>query len=104
MSAISKQCLSCGTERTPQWRIGPNGRRTFCNACGVRFLREKAPPRRKVITSLDLLATVSSRELLESIADVRTVETLLAMLRAFESHRKLDKACQSKAEAQGVAG
>ena len=30
-------CGHCGTRKTPQWRAGPAGRRTLCNACGVRF-------------------------------------------------------------------
>jgi hypothetical protein len=30
-------CLNCGTQQTPQWRRGPDGPRTLCNACGVRF-------------------------------------------------------------------
>ncbi|GJN20783.1 hypothetical protein PR202_gb08202 [Eleusine coracana subsp. coracana] len=31
------QCQHCGTEETPQWRHGPDGRRTLCNACGMQF-------------------------------------------------------------------
>ena len=31
-------CLQCGTTTTPQWRRGPEGRRTLCNACGVRYM------------------------------------------------------------------
>ncbi|EFJ52685.1 hypothetical protein VOLCADRAFT_85916 [Volvox carteri f. nagariensis] len=30
-------CVDCGTDKTPQWRRGPKGPRTLCNACGVRF-------------------------------------------------------------------
>ncbi|RMZ56412.1 hypothetical protein APUTEX25_004635, partial [Auxenochlorella protothecoides] len=30
-------CLNCGCHSTPQWRCGPLGPRTLCNACGVRF-------------------------------------------------------------------
>jgi hypothetical protein len=29
-------CLNCGSHQTPQWRCGPLGPRTLCNACGVR--------------------------------------------------------------------
>ncbi|RLN40831.1 uncharacterized protein C2845_PM01G40750 [Panicum miliaceum] len=35
-AATRRQCRHCGTENTPQWREGPEGRRTLCNACGVR--------------------------------------------------------------------
>lgn len=30
-------CRNCGVQETPQWRCGPEGPRTLCNACGVRF-------------------------------------------------------------------
>ncbi|KAK9811581.1 hypothetical protein WJX72_006477 [[Myrmecia] bisecta] len=30
-------CRNCATHQTPQWRCGPEGPRTLCNACGVRF-------------------------------------------------------------------
>ena len=29
-------CRNCATHHTPQWRCGPEGPRTLCNACGVR--------------------------------------------------------------------
>lgn len=32
-----KRCSHCETEETPQWRVGPMGPKTLCNACGVRF-------------------------------------------------------------------
>lgn len=31
-------CLNCGATNTPQWRHGPDGPRTLCNACGVRCI------------------------------------------------------------------
>ena len=33
-------CLRCGTMVTPQWRSGPEGPRTMCNACGVKYRKE----------------------------------------------------------------
>jgi len=32
-------CRSCGATDSPQWRTGPEGLRTLCNACGVRYSR-----------------------------------------------------------------
>jgi hypothetical protein len=32
-----RRCSHCKTEKTPQWREGPYGPKTLCNACGVRF-------------------------------------------------------------------
>ncbi|KAH8956721.1 hypothetical protein BDL97_07G057200 [Sphagnum fallax] len=31
------RCTHCQTQRTPQWRTGPMGPKTLCNACGVRY-------------------------------------------------------------------
>lgn len=32
-----KRCEGCGVTSTPQWRRGPSGKRTLCNACGVKY-------------------------------------------------------------------
>lgn len=32
-----KKCTHCENTRTPQWREGPMGPKTLCNACGVRY-------------------------------------------------------------------
>ncbi|KAA8544060.1 hypothetical protein F0562_021763 [Nyssa sinensis] len=32
-----KKCTHCAVTKTPQWREGPMGPKTLCNACGVRF-------------------------------------------------------------------
>ncbi|OVA16407.1 zinc finger protein [Macleaya cordata] len=32
-----RRCTHCLSQRTPQWRAGPLGPKTLCNACGVRF-------------------------------------------------------------------
>lgn len=39
-----QRCLHCGTTSTPQWREGPLGRHTLCNACGVRFRQGRLLP------------------------------------------------------------
>ncbi|KAL4302518.1 hypothetical protein GQ457_10G017830 [Hibiscus cannabinus] len=36
-SSDRRKCLHCATEKTPQWRTGPMGPKTLCNACGVRY-------------------------------------------------------------------
>ncbi|KAJ3044401.1 hypothetical protein HDV00_002293 [Rhizophlyctis rosea] len=33
-------CHSCGTTKTGQWRRGPAGPRTLCNACGLEFAKK----------------------------------------------------------------
>ncbi|CAO2824084.1 unnamed protein product [Amaranthus hypochondriacus] len=32
-----RRCLHCEITKTPQWRAGPMGPKTLCNACGVRY-------------------------------------------------------------------
>ncbi|GJU21494.1 GATA transcription factor 4-like protein [Tanacetum coccineum] len=34
---IVRRCTHCSSEKTPQWRTGPLGPKTLCNACGVRY-------------------------------------------------------------------
>ncbi|RZR70739.1 hypothetical protein BHM03_00001216 [Ensete ventricosum] len=33
----SRKCTHCDIQKTPQWRAGPTGPKTLCNACGVRY-------------------------------------------------------------------
>mmetsp|Transcript_44998 Transcript_44998/g.113921 ORF Transcript_44998/g.113921 Transcript_44998/m.113921 type:complete len:402 (+) Transcript_44998:114-1319(+) len=35
-----QSCVQCFTMSTPQWREGPQGARTLCNACGVRYRKQ----------------------------------------------------------------
>lgn len=35
-SMAGRRCHSCHTTETPEWRRGPDGARTLCNACGLR--------------------------------------------------------------------
>lgn len=39
-----RKCLHCAATRTPQWRAGPMGPKTLCNACGVRYKSGKLAP------------------------------------------------------------
>lgn len=34
-----KQCASCNTKETPEWRKGPDGPRSLCNACGLHWAK-----------------------------------------------------------------
>lgn len=36
-AGMGRRCLHCQADKTPQWRAGPMGPKTLCNACGVRF-------------------------------------------------------------------
>ncbi|XWS74291.1 hypothetical protein CRYUN_Cryun02cG0202500 [Craigia yunnanensis] len=34
---VVRKCMHCEITKTPQWREGPMGPKTLCNACGVRY-------------------------------------------------------------------
>jgi hypothetical protein len=38
------RCHSCNRAETPEWRRGPDGARTLCNACGLRKFAENLYP------------------------------------------------------------
>ncbi|PIN03221.1 GATA-4/5/6 transcription factor [Handroanthus impetiginosus] len=36
-AGMGRRCFHCQADKTPQWRAGPMGPKTLCNACGVRY-------------------------------------------------------------------
>lgn len=38
-TAPGHSCQECGTTQSPEWRKGPNGSKTLCNACGLRYAK-----------------------------------------------------------------
>lgn len=40
-SADEYVCTDCGTLDSPEWRKGPNGPKTLCNACGLRWAKRE---------------------------------------------------------------
>ena len=42
--AVGRRCVHCGSNKTPQWRAGPAGAKTLCNACGVRYKNGRLQP------------------------------------------------------------
>ncbi|KAE9621385.1 hypothetical protein Lal_00032089 [Lupinus albus] len=55
-----RKCLHCGAEKTPQWRSGPMGPKTLCNACGVRFKSGRLVPEYRPATSPTFVSTKHS--------------------------------------------
>ncbi|KND00843.1 uncharacterized protein SPPG_03947 [Spizellomyces punctatus DAOM BR117] len=41
----ARVCESCLTTESPEWRRGPSGQKTLCNACGLRYSRSIAKQR-----------------------------------------------------------
>ncbi|KAK9288168.1 hypothetical protein L1049_016617 [Liquidambar formosana] len=44
ITTIGRKCQHCQAEKTPQWRAGPMGPKTLCNACGVRYKSGRLVP------------------------------------------------------------
>ncbi|XP_010493945.1 PREDICTED: GATA transcription factor 23-like [Camelina sativa] len=38
---ITRCCSDCKTTKTPMWRGGPTGPKSLCNACGIRFRKQR---------------------------------------------------------------
>ncbi|CAM0870720.1 unnamed protein product [Alopecurus aequalis] len=63
-----RRCTHCASEETPQWRLGPDGPRTLCNACGVRYKTGRLLPEYRPANSptfSPLLHSNSHRRVLE---------------------------------------
>lgn len=39
--SLKLRCVHCLSTETPLWRAGPDGPKTLCNACGVRYKKGK---------------------------------------------------------------
>jgi len=66
--APRRRCTHCASEETPQWRQGPAGPSTLCNACGVRFKSGRLFPEYRPMNSptfSPLLHSNSHRRVLE---------------------------------------
>ncbi|XAR62743.1 hypothetical protein NMG60_11017607 [Bertholletia excelsa] len=67
-SGIGRRCLHCQAEKTPQWRAGPMGPKTLCNACGVRYKSGRLVPEYRPASSptfSNLLHSNSHRKIME---------------------------------------
>lgn len=45
-----RTCVECGATQTPQWREGPAGPKTLCNACGVRYVRAQQRANKRAVS------------------------------------------------------
>lgn len=55
-----RRCLHCAAEKTPQWRTGPMGPKTLCNACGVRYKSGRLVPEYRPAASPTFVSTKHS--------------------------------------------
>ncbi|KAL5565705.1 hypothetical protein UlMin_028869 [Ulmus minor] len=55
-----KKCTHCEVTHTPQWREGPKGPKTLCNACGVRWRVGRLYPEYRPANSPTYIPSVHS--------------------------------------------
>lgn len=63
-----RRCRHCAAEDTPQWRMGPEGPKTLCNACGVRYKKGRLFPEYRPANSPTFSAELhsnSTRKIME---------------------------------------
>ncbi|MED6155842.1 hypothetical protein PIB30_009050 [Stylosanthes scabra] len=56
----TRKCMHCEVTKTPQWREGPMGPKTLCNACGVRYRSGRLFPEYRPAASPTFVPTVHS--------------------------------------------
>ncbi|XP_027363911.1 GATA transcription factor 8-like [Abrus precatorius] len=55
-----RKCMHCEITKTPQWRAGPMGPKTLCNACGVRYKSGRLFPEYRPAASPTFCASLHS--------------------------------------------
>ena len=55
-----RRCRHCGVQKTPQWRAGPEGAKTLCNACGVRYKSGRLLPEYRPACSPTFVSSIHS--------------------------------------------
>ncbi|KAK8641494.1 hypothetical protein V6N13_010896 [Hibiscus sabdariffa] len=57
---VVMKCMHCEITETPQWREGPMGPKTLCNACGVRYRSGRLFPEYRPAASPTFVPSVHS--------------------------------------------
>ncbi|KAJ0970546.1 hypothetical protein J5N97_018505 [Dioscorea zingiberensis] len=73
-----RRCTHCASEKTPQWRTGPMGPKTLCNACGVRYKSGRLVPEYRPAASPTFVLTQHSNSHRKVLELRRQKELMLA--------------------------
>lgn len=76
-SGVVRRCTHCSSEKTPQWRTGPLGPKTLCNACGVRYKSGRLVPEYRPAASPTFVLTQHSNSHRKVMELRRQKETML---------------------------
>ncbi|GMI81423.1 GATA transcription factor 12 [Hibiscus trionum] len=84
VNSDGRKCLHCATDKTPQWRTGPMGPKTLCNACGVRYKSGRLVPEYRPAASPTFVLTKHSN----SHRKVLELRRQKEMLRSQQQHQQ----------------
>ncbi|KAE8717959.1 hypothetical protein F3Y22_tig00110020pilonHSYRG00348 [Hibiscus syriacus] len=66
-----RKCMHCEITKTPQWRAGPVGPKTLCNACGVRYKSGRLFPEYRPAASPTFIPSIHSNSH-KKVLEIRT--------------------------------
>ncbi|KAK7312574.1 hypothetical protein VNO77_36526 [Canavalia gladiata] len=69
-----RKCMHCEVTKTPQWREGPMGPKTLCNACGVRYRSGRLFPEYRPAASPTFVASLHSNSH-KKVLEMRNIVT-----------------------------
>lgn len=81
-----RRCLHCATDKTPQWRTGPMGPKTLCNACGVRFKSGRLVPEYRPASSPTFVLTKHSNSH-RKVLELRRQKEMVRMQQQQQQHQ-----------------
>ncbi|KAG0313063.1 hypothetical protein BGZ97_010575 [Linnemannia gamsii] len=82
------RCQSCHSSDTPEWRRGPDGARTLCNACGLHYAKllrrqneqaQQSPSRNSIALPSSTPGTTATNSSSSSTAPTSTPSTPLSL-------------------------
>ncbi|CAK9312961.1 unnamed protein product [Citrullus colocynthis] len=88
-SGEGRKCMHCATDKTPQWRTGPMGPKTLCNACGVRYKSGRLVPEYRPAASPTFVLTKHSNSH-RKVLELRRQKELLKAQQQQQQHLLLD--------------
>ncbi|XP_074576134.1 GATA transcription factor 4-like [Curcuma longa] len=91
--AAPRRCTHCESEKTPQWRTGPLGPKTLCNACGVRYKSGRLVPEYRPAASPTFVLMQHSNSH-RRVMELRRQKELFLLLRPQHSNPDASSAAQ----------
>ncbi|RZR82353.1 hypothetical protein BHM03_00008752 [Ensete ventricosum] len=93
VEGVVRRCTHCASEKTPQWRTGPLGPKTLCNACGVRYKSGRLVPEYRPAASPTFVLTQHSNSH-RKVMELRRQKELL-----LHRHQEIDSSSDAAAAA-----